>query len=265
MSLINIKFGYNVDDKLEFKVVRNYIVNNGYSPRLFDHHLESLVIDKEMNKKVTSKFVDYDPVMNKINGTSKGYRLVHELFHMASNNDENINVGVRNGFDFGNSLNEGITDFLTQSVCLDYDVRYIYEVLFLEAISYMYPSTIKERMKCYFEGESAKYFDAFGEDRKIVVDAVSELDLFTKKKSHNSRSLVTGEELYPIDEITDHLTNAFSIIINRAKELNEEAAEELLEDFEYTTFEKNVFKDPEKLFKQLLSKINKEKKYGIKE
>ena len=138
-DVLNIKKGYKIKDKLEFKEVRDFIFNNGFPTNNFDYNLKSLVIDKKNNKNNTSIISSYDPVFNRIKGTNSGESFIHELFHMSSCNDQKKSVGIIGKAGFARSLNEGITDYYTQCVNNSYKCNYSFEVLFLESLNFMYP------------------------------------------------------------------------------------------------------------------------------
>lgn len=229
----NIKIGYSVDDRKEFKMVRDCIIDRGYSPDLFDKNLSSLVLEEDMGKSQLSEICEYDPFLNKINGKMAGVNFVHELFHMASNNEENKNVGIMTKDGFAESLNEAITDYFTQLICTNYTPHYHFEVLFLESINYLYGFNINDKFKYYFLGESDQFFNSFNEDKDLIMSAVRELDAYTKLEFKNYNILMNdlNEEKVPSEEIYSHLVNAFSIIIKMGNK--KDIGDDLLDDFEY--------------------------------
>ena len=222
---LNINNGYSVKDKPEFMIVKNYIINNG-----FNDNLKSLVLDMEMKKNYKSKNTEYDPLFNRINGPSSGDKFIHELFHMSSYNSTSEKMGIIGIAGFGKSLNEAITDYLTKSVSEEYKINYIYEVLFLESLSFIYPDVMKKGLKYYFDSNSKKFFNIFGEDKDIIVKGVHELDIYDIYKTNYKMGLKNKET---INELIEHLTNAFSIIINNEISKNNENAIDILEDFEF--------------------------------
>ena len=237
LSYKDIKMGYSVDDRKEFKIIRNYIVNNRYSPDLFDKNLKSLILEENMGKSQLSEICAYDPVMNKINGKMAGVNFIHELFHMSSNNEETQNIGIMTKDGFAESLNEGITDYFTQVICPNYIPYYHFEVLLLESINYLYGFNIGSKFKYYFLGDSEGFFNSFKEDKELIKSAVRELDAYTKLDYKNYNILMNDlkEERVPAKEIFDHLVNAFIIIIKMGNKKG--IGEDIFEDFEYSVRE----------------------------
>ena len=277
-GLLGIKQGYSLDDKPEFKRVRDFIIKNGYSARNFDKNLQTLIIRKAVysNKKNIPK---YDPYFNRITGETEGSDFIHELFHMASNiNDGVVELGVMYRDGTGESLNEGMTDYFTVMVSNNQNLSYPFEVLFFEFINQIYSHKRKEISSTYFEGDPDKFYNIFGEEKEIILQAIKELDKYTRDRKHNaiiSTDIITKRllvdqsistpidketpDFVPFEKIAEELTNAFSIVVEKFVRINDSYAAELIMDFEDLAYSEFDEKDAFDICELLNSKISKVK------
>ena len=265
-DFLNIKQGYNLNDKKEFQQVRAFIINNGYSVRNFDKNINSLFI-----RNNTYSLPKYDAVVNRITGNAQGSDFIHELFHMSSNIDNGVEELGALAYDGrGESLNEGITDYLTIMVDSNGKMSYPVEILYYKLLNQMYPELSNDILKCYFLGKPNELYDLFGKDKDIILKSISELDKYTVDNKSNS---IKAIEIHDIimsgdkelmsnsisgfiseDTIHEELTNAFSILINNSKD--EIMSSNLIDEFEdeiYKYFEKD---EANKIIELFNSKIS---------
>lgn len=265
-DFLNIKQGYNLNEKPEFQKVREFIINNGFSVRNFDKNLNTLFI-----KNSPYSLPKYDAVVNRITGNSTGSDFIHELFHMSSNIDNgHEELGALFDSGLGESLNEGITDYLTLMVDKEGKRSYPVEVLYYTFLNQMYPELSNDILKCYFLGKPSELYNLFGEDKNIILKSIVELDKYTVDNKSNSRKAINiydiiqnGDKELMANSISgfisdtilnEELTNAFSILINNSK--NDIMASNLIDEFEdeiYKFYEKD---DANKIIDLFNSKIS---------
>ena len=211
------QIGYKLEDNPAFGVVRNTLVSYGMPTTLFDKNLRHLEMRKDNSKGNTLGEVlgSYDPKRNKILEPSDSRDLIHEVFHMASNNpDETQNMGVLN-YGFGVSLNEGITDLFSYFSTLQeenpeskYEIRYPVEKLFAEFLGSMYGFKI---FRDHFNCNPKKFMDEFGEDKDRVQVLITELDKITQAKNN----IINMKEV-DYNEMANAFINAFGGFIDLA-------------------------------------------------
>ena len=264
MDTINpyIKVGYTVDDKPEFKKVRDFIVSEGYSTENFDHNMKSLMFGQKPSASKFAGFCEYDPFLNRINGEAEGDNFIHELLHMASNiEDRRYEIGTMCIDGTGESLNEGMTEYLTMLVTQNSQDSYPFEVYYFGFLTEMFFELRKKMIAKYFEGDPIEFYKLFGEKRKVVIQSVRQLDKFTAEIKQRAAEY-DGESLYmnPSDTMKDHLVNAFAILIKDFLVTNRSYAIDLLADFEdeiYTKFDPDTAGEMVALFEDRIE-IDKE-------
>lgn len=211
------KIGFNLDDNPVFRRVRNTLVSYAMPTTLFDRNLKTLEMRKDNTKGSTFGEVlgSYDPKRNKILEPSDSRDLIHEVFHMASNRkDDSQNMGVLE-YNFGASVNEGITELFSYLSTLNennpddkYEIRYPIEKLFAEFLGSMYGFKI---FKHHFNCEPRKFMDEFGEDKDRVQVLISELDKLTRAKN----DFINMKEI-DYNEMANSFINAFGGFIDLA-------------------------------------------------
>ena len=219
---MGIKVGYNLNDRKEFQKVRNVLVNNNLPYENFDNNLKSLIIEKY-------NINSYSPTRNKINILKGMKNLSHELFHMASNKlDGSRNIGSMLESGIGNSLNEGITDYLTQEVELNYDMYYIFEAFYFRILSRIYNGNII--LVNHFNGNPEGVYDSFGSDRNLILDITKCLDKYTKSVV-NSSDAIDNKNFGDIYISYDDFTDAFGEIFKRYSYQNDPFYDKMLLSF----------------------------------
>lgn len=200
-----VKVGYELDDKEEFSVVRNTLVNKKVLADNFDENLKTLIIEN-------SDKCYYANSRNKIYVSRDGYPLIHELFHMASYNKHNgRDIGSMFAGGIGNSLNEGITDTFTSYTVPDYNSLYTFERLYFNILSKMYDK--KEILKHHFDGDPDNVYNTFNDDKSHILGITKELDKYTE-------SLVVCDDAFLSEDYGnynisyDSLINSFSELFN---------------------------------------------------
>lgn len=169
------KVGYQLDDKKEFSIVRNTLVNLNMPTENFDLNLSNLVIESDSYTSGTS----YNSKKDLITNPENSYDFIHELFHMASNNAKKESIGsIINikGKRVGDSLNEGITDLFTYYGDNNYKQKYPIESFVASVLGDLYG---KEIFINHFNGDSEKLYNCFGEDKTDVLEMILNLDEFT--------------------------------------------------------------------------------------
>lgn len=241
-SGVSIKVGHKIEDKKEFSIVREYIIARGCNPKNFDENLKSLILDEDTTfydylRTVEEKDPKYNPIFNKISGKAEGVNFIHELFHMASTRYIGVDEsGVLYKSGLGESLNEGITEYLTIEATKTKSVVYPLEVLFFEFLNQMYPQINGKALDAYFSGNPDLFYNLFEEDKDLVLNAVSYLDIYTTQRKKN----YTGKGMdMSVNEVYEALTDAFSVILNRFMEKDEDYANELIDDFVDTMYDIN--------------------------
>lgn len=182
------QIGYKIDDNPVFDRVRKTLVAYNMPTKLFDKNLAKLEMVKDHAKGNTFGYVlgSYDAKKNKIIAPEDDKDLIHEVFHMASNEyDGSSNMGVME-YGRGQSINEGITDMFSYFSTLyedkdyKYEVRYPVEKLMAEFLGSLYGMKIfKHQFTCNPKG----FMNEFGEDKDRVSVIINELDTYTRLKN----------------------------------------------------------------------------------
>lgn len=173
------KKGYSLNEKKEFSIVRETLIRYGLPVKLFDKNLESLVIDEGKEQK---KSIGYNDTKNMIFGVTSGFDLVHELFHMASKGEDSFGSIMKiKGKNIGQSINEGITDYLTYlSSDNKYEIMYPIEVFVAQYLIQYYG---REFLDYHFSSDTNNIYKLFGEDREEIISMLQSLDKFTMHKT----------------------------------------------------------------------------------
>ena len=201
------KSGYKLEDREEFGTVRAILTKFGMPTRNFDSNLSTLIINEE---ETNSEYVagTYIARTNTLNMPSEKADRVHELLHMASNDmdhpDELEGCKTRgpSGL-FGNSLNEGITDYFTKLAMPKYMNKYPYEAFFVHYINKMYGMDV---FREHFNGDAKAFYASFKQDELFIRSFVQELDKF-----HNlSQEFFKRPQDQPLDkDQADKISDAF--------------------------------------------------------
>ena len=203
-KMMGLQAGYKLDDKKEFEIVRKTLILNGLPCENFDRNLERLVIEK-------SNIFDYVPSLCKIHVVPGYDNLVHELFHMASDRDNSGNLGSMYHRGIGCSLNEGITDYMSNKALADYNMFYIFEAFYYKMLAKMYGG--EKILVSHFNGNVDGVYDTFGDEKRLILDTTSELDKYTRS-AVNSSDAFDRQEYNNMQISYDSLVNAFSELFN---------------------------------------------------
>lgn len=177
------KVGYKLEDRREFKKVKDTLIKYGMPTKNFDSNLSMLEINEDFNKNTIygkNDFIagGYISNTNVLNPPTKEEDFIHELFHMASNNhsDKESLMGCEirdvNSI-FGESLNEGVADYFTSLSVDDYKSRHPVESFFAEYIAKIYGNEIYRE---FFNGDAIKFYESFKQDEAFIRNFVSFLD-----------------------------------------------------------------------------------------
>ena len=166
------KRGYKLEEKIEFIIVRNTLLKLVLPTSNFDNNLETLQI---INK---SDGIGYNAKNNNISGITNGNELIHELFHMSSNiNNETSDHGSLISNSIGYSLNEGLTEYLTSKAINKYEVKYPIEKYISEILINIYGI---ELLNKHIEGNPNELYNYFNNDKNTIIEIINNLDKFTK-------------------------------------------------------------------------------------
>ena len=217
--------GYRLKDNPLFSVVRTTITKYNMLPILFDENLRTLRIQKDTAKEsfgesmVGEVLGSYDPKRNSIVEPTDKNDLIHELFHMASNDSLKKDMGVIvDGF--GESINEGITDMFSSFATLDekrdedkYEVRYPFEKLMAEFLGSLYGIRIFNN---YFTNNGNRFYESFGVDTEKVKTIIGNLDRFTKAKNS-----FFDIKVMDFNEFTSSFIDTFNSFVDLVKDKKE--------------------------------------------
>ncbi len=207
---------FKLEDQIEFGIVRDTLVKYGMPTKNFDNNLSVLSINKNHDKDAVDYTAGaYLASSNTVSIPKERDDYIHELFHMASNDssDKNSLIGCKIRIEdviFGESLNEGITDYFTSLAVKDYESRHPVEAFFASYIAKIYGMDI---FKEHFNGNAVNFYDAFGEDKRSIIEIIGYLDDFHEKvqgfykhkKSQNSKDSQSTNNLENIKYL---VTNA---------------------------------------------------------
>ncbi len=220
--------------KKEIDLVRQTLLKHNLSTTNFDNNISSFRIE---NDSLSNASGSYDYKRNQVVNASSGYDLVHEIFHMASNdrskNNEGGSIIKIHNTSVGFSLNEGITDYFTYlSSDNKYEIKYPIEVFVLNLLRRVYGDKIFE---FHFLNEGEKVFELFGDKKDEIIDYLTILDKFTLssvKLSDSIANIGSGRvSVNNINEMCDNLMESVEGIIRCLSNEDKNIEKEYFEEF----------------------------------
>lgn len=176
------KVEHKVTDREEFKIVRDTLVRYGMNPLFFDRNLPDLYIPTNFKPGGVVEG-SYNARTNSMNSTPNKYALIHELFHMASNNKETNSdlMGVlqkdSKGRNVGMGFNEGITDYFTHLACPEYEPNYPFEERVISIISEIYGIKVFNN---HFNANPTEFYNYFEQDKFFIIEISKRLDEYNR-------------------------------------------------------------------------------------
>ncbi len=201
---------HSIDEKKEFSKVRSTLAKYNLPTRCFDDNLVNLIINEDYDKSSINGSNPYIAGFyyyktNTLNMPSNNDDLIHELFHIASNDfekkDNLLGCEIKSTHGkFGTSLNEGIVDYFTLLTSDSYKSKYAVESFFASYISKIYGMDI---FKEFFNGNAIDFYSSFKQDEVFIRNIVSLLDKYHSKiQSFYNNGKITIE-------ISDSVSDAF--------------------------------------------------------
>ena len=270
-----VKNGYKLEDKEEFKIVRDTLVKLGLSTKNFDYNLSKLIINNANNNNT------YSAYNNEINWPTLEEDRIHELFHMASNNFEEASNNI-SGLEqedktgkFGMSINKGVTDYLTKEAKKDYRFKYPVEAKYVSFLTDMYGNKVLEP---YALCEPNMFYASFGPNQLLVRDFVRELDSFNDLsyrfyrtfEANNIKSMRLASEV--TDSFIKSFLNFYDLVAMNEGDIKKYMADmkttlnthdNIICDFIRIAFSYSGFGDPERVFNSIVEEIDKKEGLGL--
>lgn len=213
------KKGYKIDELPEIKAVYDLLERSNLPKGNFLMQLQNLIILKQEN--IDNTAAGYNPKTNTITYTND-IDLIHELFHMASTENEGKTCGITQYVDgivqdedetqikvrYG--LDEGITDMFAEMANSNVPCGYPFERMCAEMLRNIFGLQI---FKGYFENSYDKFLKDFPEEvQEHVEDLVSTLDEYQDLTKLIYSGDSTIEDVTSLEELTEYIMETLTEI-----------------------------------------------------
>lgn len=223
------KKGYKIDELPEIKAVYDLLERSNLPKGNFLMQLQNLIILKQEN--IDNTAAGYNPKTNTITYTND-IDLIHELFHMASTENEGKTCGITqyvNGIvqdedetqiKVRYGLDEGITDMFAEMANSNVPCGYPFERMCAEMLRNIFGLQI---FKGYFENSYDKFLkDVPEEVQEHVEDLVSTLDEYQDLTKLIYSGDSTIEDVTSLEELTEYIMETLTeIAVTMGKEKSE--------------------------------------------
>lgn len=206
------KKGYKIDELPEIKAVYDLLERSNLPKGNFLMQLQNLIILKQEN--IDNTAAGYNPKTNTITYANE-IDLIHELFHMASTENESKTCGITQYQDgtqikakYG--LDEGITDMFAEMANTNVPCGYPFERMCAEMFRNIFGLQI---FKGYFENSYDKFLADFPEEvQELVEDLVSTLDEYQDLTKLIYSGDSTIEDVTSLEELTEYIMETLTEI-----------------------------------------------------
>ena len=213
------KKGYKIDELPEIKAVYDLLERSNLPKGNFLMQLQNLIILKQEN--IDNTAAGYNPKTNTITYANE-IDLIHELFHMASTENEGKTCGITQYEDgivqdedgtqikvkYG--LDEGITDMFAEMANSNVPCGYPFERMCAEMLRNIFGLQI---FKGYFENSYDKFLRDFPEEvQEHVEDLVSTLDEYQDLTKLIYSGDSTIEDVTSLEELTEYIMETLTEI-----------------------------------------------------
>lgn len=213
------KKGYKIDELPEIKAVYDLLERSNLPKGNFLMQLQNLIILKQEN--IDNTAAGYNPKTNTITYANE-IDLIHELFHMASTENESKTCGITQYEDgivqdedgtqikvkYG--LDEGITDMFAEMANSNVPCGYPFERMCAEMLRNIFGLQI---FKGYFENSYDKFLRDFPEEvQEHVEDLVSTLDEYQDLTKLIYSGDSTIEDVTSLEELTEYIMETLTEI-----------------------------------------------------
>lgn len=206
------KKGYKVDELPEIKEVYDLLERSNLPKGNFLLQLQNLILLKQENSDYTA--AGYNPKTNTIT-YEKEIDLIHELFHVASTENESKACGITQ-YDEGSNvkenygLDEGITDMFADMANSNVPCGYPFERMCAEMLRNTFGLQI---FNGYFENSFDKFLAGFPEEvQESIEDLVSTLDEYQDLTKLIYAGESTFEDITSLEELNEYIMETLIII-----------------------------------------------------
>lgn len=213
------KKGYKIDELPEIKAVYDLLERSNLPKSNFLMQLQNLIILKQEN--INNTAAGYNPKTNTITYVNE-IDLIHELFHMASTENESKACGITQYEDgivqdedgtqikVNYGLDEGITDMFAEMANSNVPCGYPFERMCAEMLRNIFGLQI---FKGYFENSYDKFLRDFPEEvQELVEDLVSTLDEYQDLTKLIYSGDSTIEDVTSLEELTEYIMETLTEI-----------------------------------------------------
>lgn len=213
------KKGYKIDELPEIKAVYDLLERSNLPKSNFLMQLQNLIILKQEN--IDNTAAGYNPKTNTITYVNE-IDLIHELFHMASTENESKTCGITQYEDgivqdedgtqikVNYGLDEGITDMFAEMANSNVPCGYPFERMCAEMLRNIFGLQI---FKGYFENSYDKFLRDFPEEvQELVEDLVSSLDEYQDLTKLIYSGDSTIEDVTSLEELTEYIMETLTEI-----------------------------------------------------
>ena len=213
------KKGYKIDELPEIKAVYDLLERSNLPKSNFLMQLQNLIILKQKN--INNTAAGYNPKTNTITYVNE-IDLIHELFHMASTENESKTCGITQYEDgivqdedgtqikVNYGLDEGITDMFAEMANSNVPCGYPFERMCAEMLRNIFGLQI---FKGYFENSYDKFLRDFPEEvQELVEDLVSTLDEYQDLTKLIYSGDSTIEDVTSLEELTEYIMETLTEI-----------------------------------------------------
>ena len=213
------KKGYKIDELPEIKSVYDLLERSNLPKSNFLMQLQNLIILKQEN--INNTAAGYNPKTNTITYVNE-IDLIHELFHMASTENESKTCGITQYEDgivqdedgtqikVNYGLDEGITDMFAEMANSNVPCGYPFERMCAEMLRNIFGLQI---FKGYFENSYDKFLRDFPEEvQELVEDLVSTLDEYQDLTKLIYSGDSTIEDVTSLEELTEYIMETLTEI-----------------------------------------------------
>ena len=213
------KKGYKIDELPEIKAVYDLLERSNLPKSNFLMQLQNLIILKQEN--INNTAAGYNPKTNTITYVNE-IDLIHELFHMASTENEGKTCGITqyvNGIvqdedetqiKVRYGLDEGITDMFAEMANSNVPCGYPFERMCAEMLRNIFGLQI---FKGYFENSYDNLSRDFPEEvQDLVEDLVSTLDEYQDLTKLIYSGDSTIEDVTSLEELTEYIMETLTEI-----------------------------------------------------
>lgn len=206
------KKGYKIDELPEIKAVYDLLERSNLPVGNFLMQLQNLILLKQENSDFTA--AGYNPKTNTITYANE-IDLIHELFHVASTENESKTCGITQYEDglvqdedgaqikVNYGLDEGITDMFAEMANSNVPCGYPFERMCAEMLRNIFGLQI---FKGYFENSYDKFLAGFPEEvQELVEELVSQLDEYQDLTRLIYSGDSTIEDVTSLEELTEYI------------------------------------------------------------